>query len=97
MSEREETPDEEAATPADPISDAGMNALRDRLGELQNQVDLLGSTYGSRGELRDLVRAVTVTGLRPIVHSIRPLDQARDALALMEKGEQVGKLVLRVT
>lgn len=43
MSEREETPGEEAATPADPISDAGLDALRNRLGELQNQVDLLGS------------------------------------------------------
>ena len=62
-----------------------------------NQVDLLGSTLGSRGELRALVRAVSVTGLRPVVHSIRSLEQARDALALMEKGEQLGKIVLRVT
>lgn len=62
-----------------------------------NQVDFLGSTLGSRGELRALVRAVSVTGLRPVVHSIRPLEAARDALALMEKGEQLGKLVLRVS
>lgn len=62
-----------------------------------NQVDLLGSTLGSRAELRALVQAVSATSLRPVVHSIRPLEQAREALALMEKGEQVGKLVLRVS
>ncbi len=62
-----------------------------------NQVDLLGSTMGSRSELRALVRAVNASGLRPVVHSIRPLDHAREALALMEKGEQLGKLVLRVS
>lgn len=75
----------------------GSNASLELRDLYWNQVDLLGSTLGSRGELRQLVRAVATSGLRPVVHSIRPLEHAREALQLMEKGEQVGKLVLRVT
>ncbi|HZU98868.1 MAG TPA: zinc-binding dehydrogenase [Planctomycetota bacterium] len=62
-----------------------------------NQVEFLGSTLGSRGELLELIRAVSANQLKPVVYSTRPLDQARDALATMEKGEQMGKLVLRVS
>jgi NADPH:quinone reductase-like Zn-dependent oxidoreductase len=61
-----------------------------------NQVDLLGSTMGSRAELRQLLRFVSDAGLRPVVHSIRPLAQAREALAVLERGEHLGKLVLKI-
>jgi NADPH:quinone reductase-like Zn-dependent oxidoreductase len=37
---------------------------------------------------------LTSAGLRPNVDRVLPLDQARDGLAAMERGEAVGKIVI---
>jgi NADPH:quinone reductase-like Zn-dependent oxidoreductase len=60
------------------------------------QRSVIGSTMGTRNELERLVQFVDVTGLRPIIDSIRPLADARSAVEEMVAGEQVGKLVLTV-
>ena len=62
-----------------------------------NQLTLLGSTMGSQEDFRQMLRAATVSGLKPVVDRVYPLDQARDAMARMEQGEQFGKVVLRVS
>ncbi|MBU3701076.1 MAG: zinc-binding dehydrogenase [Acidimicrobiia bacterium] len=60
------------------------------------QRSVIGSTMGTRSELERLVQFVDVTGLRPVIDSIRPLADARSAFEEMVAGEQVGKLVLTV-
>lgn len=58
------------------------------------ELDVLGSSMGTLEELRELVRTCVVADVRPVIDSVRPLSEARDALARVAEGEEVGKLVL---
>ena len=58
------------------------------------QLRIIGSTMGTRDELEALLRFCELEGLRPLVDSVLPLERARDALAKLESGEVVGKIVL---
>ncbi len=58
------------------------------------QLEVVGSTMGTRAELADLTRLMVGTGLRPAIDRILPLADARDGLAAMESGELVGKIVI---
>ena len=58
------------------------------------QLEILGSTMGSRSELRDVMKLVWDGQLKPIVDRVLPLSKAQKAHELLEKGEQFGKLVL---
>jgi len=58
------------------------------------QLEILGSTMGSRAELRDVLKLVWNGDLKPVVDRTFPLSQAQEAHELLEKGEQFGKLVL---
>ncbi|WP_040229031.1 zinc-binding dehydrogenase [Bhargavaea cecembensis] len=60
------------------------------------QYDLLGSTMGSREELRDLLRLVDEHRIHPVVDSVYPLDQVEEAMELLEKSTQFGKIAIRV-
>jgi len=71
-----------------PVAETNLQAL------YWNQLTVLGSTLGSRAELGQMARAVTVNKLRPVVDEVFPLVRARDAMGKMEAGQQFGKLVL---
>jgi len=59
------------------------------------QLEILGSTMSSRGELRDVLKLVWNKRMQPIVDKIFPLSEAADAHRFLEQGEQFGKVVLR--
>ncbi len=61
-----------------------------------NQINVLGSTFASQTDFRQMLATVEATGLRPIIDSVFPLAQAREAMGRMERAEQFGKIVLRV-
>jgi NADPH:quinone reductase-like Zn-dependent oxidoreductase len=61
-----------------------------------HQWSLLGSTSGSRREYAEVVALAHQGLLWPLVDRTVPLDQALTALARLERGEQVGKLVIEV-
>ena len=61
-----------------------------------NQLTVMGSTMGSAEDFRQLMSAVRVNGLKPVIDSVYSLDEAREAMARMEAGEQFGKIVLNV-
>lgn len=61
-----------------------------------NQLSLLGSTMGSDEDFREMLAAVEATGLKPVIDRAYRLDQVRDATDRMERGEQMGKLVIEV-
>ena len=61
------------------------------------QISLLGSTMGSPADWDGMMAMVSERKLRPVVSEVFPLERAADAFALMERGEQFGKIVVRMT
>lgn len=57
------------------------------------QLRIVGSTMGTRDELDRLLRFCQTTGVRPVVDSVMPLDEARDGFARMASGGLFGKVV----
>ena len=60
------------------------------------QLQVIGSTMGTKSELGDLIAFLRATGLRPHIDRVLPLDKAGDGLAAMAAGDLVGKIVLEV-
>ena len=60
------------------------------------QLQLVGSTMGTKEELGDLISFLHATGLRPHIDRTIPLEEAADGLAAMASGDLVGKIVLEV-
>jgi NADPH:quinone reductase-like Zn-dependent oxidoreductase len=58
------------------------------------ELKVVGSTMGTKDELRDLLAFCATTGIRPVVDSTYPLAEAREAFTRLEKGDLFGKLVL---
>jgi NADPH:quinone reductase-like Zn-dependent oxidoreductase len=61
-----------------------------------NQHSLLGTTMGSPHDFEGLLRAVDLGAWKPVIDSVRPLDEANAALERIRAGEQFGKVVLTV-
>jgi NADPH:quinone reductase-like Zn-dependent oxidoreductase len=61
-----------------------------------NQLSILGSTMGSRKDVLDMLRFVEEKGLRPIIDTLYPLEEVLDAHNKLVRGEQFGKLVLKI-
>ena len=51
---------------------------------------------GSRNDVLDMLRFVEESGLKPIVDTVYPLEEALDAHKKLVSGEQFGKLVLEI-
>jgi len=62
-----------------------------------HQWSLLGSTLGSRQEYAEILKLAHAGKLWPVVDQIVPLDEAQTAFERLQRGEQVGKLVIEVT
>jgi NADPH:quinone reductase-like Zn-dependent oxidoreductase len=61
-----------------------------------HQWSLLGSTLGSREEYAEIVRLAHQGRLWPVVDRVVPLADAARAFERLDRGEQVGKLVIEV-
>ncbi|MFD0682992.1 zinc-binding dehydrogenase [Actinomadura fibrosa] len=57
------------------------------------QLQVVGSTMGTRGELERLARFLVKTGVRPPIDRTLPLDRAREGFAAMADGDLFGKIV----
>jgi len=58
------------------------------------QLSVVGSTMGSRDELRRLIALCDATGLRPLIDATYDLRDARSAFERLAEGDVFGKLVL---
>jgi len=61
------------------------------------QVSLLGTTLGSPADWTAMQAFVGLHRLVPVVSDVLPLERATEAFALMERGGQFGKIVVRVS
>ena len=59
------------------------------------QLEVVGSTMGTREELRQLVSLLQSTGLRPRIDSTLPLSETADGIAAMIAGDVFGKIVIQ--
>ncbi len=57
------------------------------------QLQIIGSTMGTRGDLASLVTMLDATGVRPLIDRVLPMTEAREGFAAMAAGEQFGKIV----
>jgi NADPH:quinone reductase-like Zn-dependent oxidoreductase len=57
------------------------------------QMNVLGSTMGTRDELEQLAQFLANTGVKPLIDSEFPLAEAKDGFARMHTGEVFGKVV----
>src|SRR6195952_123417 len=60
------------------------------------QLSIVGSPMGPRDELAGLLKLLADTGVRPLIHDVRPLTDARASFEALAKGDVFGKLVLTV-
>jgi NADPH:quinone reductase-like Zn-dependent oxidoreductase len=61
-----------------------------------NHLSIFGSTLGSRREFCHLLHFLGVSGMKPIVDRVFPLQEAAAAHQRLEEGKQFGKIVLRI-
>ncbi|HEU4515603.1 MAG TPA: zinc-binding dehydrogenase [Nocardioidaceae bacterium] len=57
------------------------------------QLKVIGSTMGTRSELASLVNLLDVSGVRPVIDRVLPMEDARDGFAAMAEGDVFGKIV----
>ncbi|HEX9611031.1 MAG TPA: zinc-binding dehydrogenase [Gemmatimonadales bacterium] len=62
-----------------------------------NQYTIMGSTMGNEAEYREVVRVLGTGELRPVVDRVYPLAETRAALERLERGAQLGKVVVAMT
>jgi len=60
------------------------------------EVELVGSRYVALDELERAVHMVADGDVRPVIDRVLPLERANDALAALEEGDVVGRVVLDV-
>jgi NADPH:quinone reductase-like Zn-dependent oxidoreductase len=58
------------------------------------QLEVIGSTMGTKAELERLLGFLVATGVRPIVDSSYPLSEAREGFARLAAGDMFGKVVI---
>jgi len=58
------------------------------------QLQVIGSTMGTKAELADLMSFLRAAGLRPRIDRTLPLDRIAEGLTAMESGSLIGKIVI---
>jgi len=62
-----------------------------------HQWTILGATLGSRREYGEILELAHAGKLWPVIDQVVPLDEAQRAFERLQRGEQIGKLVIEVT
>jgi NADPH:quinone reductase-like Zn-dependent oxidoreductase len=60
------------------------------------QLELVGSTMGTKQELTDMISFLHSAGVRPLIDRTIPLERVAEGLEAMESGELVGKIVIEL-
>jgi len=58
------------------------------------QLNVVGSTMGTRDELEHLLQFCATTGVRPVIDRVLPMEQAREGFKAVATGDVFGKVVL---
>ncbi len=61
------------------------------------QISIIGSTMSTQKEFREVMKLVFRRRLKPVIDKVFPLEEARAAHERLARGEQFGKIVLKVS
>ncbi|MDJ1476054.1 zinc-binding dehydrogenase [Bacillus sp. LS15-K4] len=61
-----------------------------------NQIDIMGTSMGSREEFNEMIKFIEKYKIKPIMDKVYSLEEAIQALSRMEQGEQFGNIALRM-
>ncbi|MCU5473383.1 zinc-binding dehydrogenase [Bacillus paranthracis] len=61
-----------------------------------NQIDIMGTSMGSREEFDEMIKFIEKYKIKPIMDKVYSLEEAIQALRRMEQGEQFGNIALRM-
>lgn len=61
-----------------------------------NHLKIFGSTLGSRGDFRQLLKFINSAGIRPVIERLLPLWQAAEAQRSLTEEQPFGKIVLQI-
>jgi NADPH:quinone reductase-like Zn-dependent oxidoreductase len=75
---------------------AGFSPNIDLRAVFFKQLEILGSTMGSKGDLAEALPMMTDGRLVPVIHRVLPLSDAVEAHRMLERREAFGKVVLAV-
>jgi len=86
---------------ANPVAPAGQGETSVGLKDfprnmIMRRLKVQGVLVGSRKMLEDAVAAATVKNIRPIIDRVFAFDKIPEALAYLESGEKIGKVVIKV-
>jgi NADPH:quinone reductase-like Zn-dependent oxidoreductase len=73
---------------------AGLSAPINTYELVTKNVELHGIETGSAEMYRDMARFIDAHSIKPVIDSVAPLADVRDALRRLEKGDHFGKIVL---
>jgi NADPH:quinone reductase-like Zn-dependent oxidoreductase len=73
---------------------SGADAVSDLRRVFFLQLNIIGSTMGTRDELEDMLAFMAAKGVKPTIDRTLPLSEARAGLAAMAGGELFGKVVV---
>ena len=62
-----------------------------------NQWTIMGSTMGNATEFEAVTRELSEGRLQPVIDSVFDLEKGKDAFARLASGNQLGKIVVRVS
>ncbi|MBA3523345.1 MAG: zinc-binding dehydrogenase [Geodermatophilaceae bacterium] len=77
-------------------STSGPNPKADLARVFFLQLNVVGSTMGTRDELLSLISFCRTSGVRPVIAQTLPLADARDGFAAMIDGDTAGKIVFTI-
>lgn len=58
------------------------------------QISIIGSTMGSQADYEKVMECVFQEKIKPVIYGVYPLSAAKEAINVLEKGEQFGKIIL---
>jgi zinc-binding alcohol dehydrogenase/oxidoreductase len=61
-----------------------------------NQIDIMGTSMGSREEFNEMIKFIEKHQIKPIIDKVYSLEEAISALSRMDLGEQFGNIVLQM-
>jgi zinc-binding alcohol dehydrogenase/oxidoreductase len=73
---------------------AGGQVQLDVVPIFRKQLSILGTKMGSPRDFEAMVRLVDSSAIRPIIDRVLPMSWANEAYAIVDRGEQFGKIVL---